>query len=285
MNYRHSFHAGNHADVLKHITLLALLRLLTAKDKPLAYLETHAGAGGYALDGPAERTGEWRDGIGKLWDATGAPPPVARYLEAVRAWNAGSPTPVRYPGSPGLAADALRGQDRLRLCETQPEVAAELRRRLSEHDPRVHVFETDGYQQALKALMPPPERRALVLVDPHYEAQLAEFDLIIHALREALGRFPTGVFAIWYPIKLATSLAPFLRRLAALPVQSSLVLELLVRAADSPLRLNGSGMAILNPPWRFDVEAATWLPWLCKRLGSERGADWRCQWLKRETGP
>lgn len=284
MNYRHHYHAGNHADVLKHVALLELLRLLTAKDKPLAYLESHAGAGGYILDEEADKTGEWRDGIGKLIDASGAPPAIARYLDAVRAWNAGEAGLRRYPGSPGLAADALRGQDRLRLCESQPAVAAELKRRLADHDPRVQVFVADGYHQALSALLPPPERRGLVLIDPPYEAQLAEFDLVIAALREGLHRFATGTYAIWYPIKLASSLGSFMRRLAALPVKSALTVELWVRATDSPLRLNGSGLAVLNPPWRFDQEAATsWLPWLSRELAEGRGAGWRCQWLRRET--
>ena len=283
MNYRHHFHAGNHADVLKHVGLLELLRLLTAKDKPLAYLESHAGAGAYSLDGEAEKTGEWRDGIGRLLTATDAPPAVRRYLDAVRAWNAGEASLRRYPGSPGLAADVLRSQDRLRLCESQPEVAAELKRRIADHDPRVQVFTTDGYHQVLSALLPPPERRALVLVDPPYEAQLAEFDLVIAALREGLRRFATGTYAIWYPLKLASSVAPFHRRLAALPVKSALTLELWVRATDSPLRLNGSGLAVLNPPWRLDTEAATsWLPWLSRALADGRGAGWRCHWLRRE---
>ena len=213
MNYRHSFHAGNHADVLKHVALLELLRLLTVKDKPLAYLESHAGAGGYALlqpprraavtnavgkSGPvasaADSDAEWHSGIGRLWNATGSIPGAAsRYLDAVRAWNAGTGQLERYPGSPALAAEALRPQDRLRLCETQPEIAAELRRRLVAIDPRVALVAGDGYQQALKALLPPPERRGLILVDPPYEAQHEEFDLILAALREALRRFPTGV--------------------------------------------------------------------------------------------
>jgi 23S rRNA (adenine2030-N6)-methyltransferase len=284
MNYRHHFHAGNHADVLKHVALLELLRLLTAKDKPLAYLESHAGAGGYALGEEAEKTGEWRDGIGKLLSATDAPPAIRNYLNAVRAWNAGESGLRRYPGSPGLAADALRSQDRLRLCESQPAVATELKRRLADHDSRVQVFTADGYHQVLSALLPPPERRALVLIDPPYEAQVAEFDRIIGSLREGLQRFATGTYAIWYPIKLASSLAPFMRRVAALPVKSALTIELWVRAPDSPLRLNGSGLVVLNPPWRFDQEAATsWLPWLSRALADGRGAGWRCQWLRKES--
>lgn len=283
MNYRHSFHAGNVGDVLKHVALLELLRLLCAKEGALLYLDSHAGAGGYDLGGDAARTGEWRQGVGRLWGATAAPPAVSRWLAAVAAWNEGGQVLHRYPGSPGLAADALRGQDRLLLCESQPAVADALRRRLAGHDRRVQVIEGDGYH-ALKAHLPPPERRGLVLVDPPYEAQQAEFDAIVAALREGLRRFPTGVYAIWYPIKQASAVAHFLRQLGDLPVKSALTLELWVRATDSPLRMNGSGLAVLNPPWKLDQEAASsWLPWLARELAQERGAGWRCHWLRREA--
>lgn len=283
MNYRHAFHAGNHADVLKHVVLMELLRLLVAKDKPLAYLESHAGAGGYLLGAEAEKTGEWREGIGRLWDAKDAPGAVARYLDEVHSWNAGSAVLQRYPGSPGIAADLLRSQDRLLLCETQPDVADALVKRLADHDARVRVIREDGYHNALKALLPPIERRALVLIDPPYEAQQAEHKLITTGLRDALQRFATGTYAVWYPIKHATLVAPLLRSLATLPAKSVLIVELWVRATDSPLRLNGSGMAIVNPPWPFETDVKSWLPWLTKRLTSDRGAGSRCIWLKRES--
>ncbi len=290
MNYRHHFHAGNHADVLKHVALLDLLARLTGKDKPLAYVESHAGAGLYRLDDAKPETAgpvraEWRDGIARVQAGADPVPAIARYLAAVAAFADKDPARSRYPGSPALAAHALRGNDRIALCETHPEVAAELRRQLADNDPRIQVFEADGYHQALSALLPPPERRGLVLVDPPYEAQQAEFATIIAALREGLRRFATGVYAIWYPIKQASTLAHFLRQIAALPVKSALTVELWVRACDSPLRLNGSGLVVLNPPWQFDHDAATaWLPWLARNLAQEpRGAGWRCHWLRRET--
>lgn len=286
MNYRHSFHAGNHADVLKHVVLLELLRLLTVKDKPLAYLESHAGAGVYTLDegGSGDVEPEWRQGIGRLSASEpGVPVAVRRYLDAVRACNDGKRRWTRYPGSPALAASALRSQDRLRLCESQPEVAQTLNQTVAAADPRVAVLQEDGYQQALKALLPPMERRGLVLVDPPYEARLEEFRRIVPALTEALRRFATGVYAVWYPVKRATELAPPLRRLAMLPAKTVLTVELHVRAPDSPLRLNGSGVAIVNPPWPFADQVPDWLPWLSERLAAGRGAGWRCQWLKSET--
>lgn len=284
MNYRHHFHAGNHADVLKHVALLDLLARLTAKDKPLAYLESHAGAGVYRLDPSTQAPAEWHDGIARVLAGANPPPAITRYLAAVRPFAGRKAVPERYPGSPALAAQALRSIDRLALCETQPEVAAELRSRLADRDPRITVFETDGYHQALSALLPPPERRGLVLIDPPYETQHAEFETLVPALREGLRRFATGVYAIWYPIKRPAALAPFLRQLAAVPAKSVLTVEMWVRACDSPLRLNGSGLAVVNPPWQFDHDAATaWLPWLTRTLAQEtRGAGWRCHWLRRE---
>lgn len=295
MNYQHGFHAGNHGDVLKHIVLVELLRLMTVKPAALAYLDSHAGAGRYSLDSEqAGRTGEWQAGIGRLpgyaaqagadapqaGENTAVPEVVARYLAAVRAANTGSHGRT-YPGSPALAAALLRDQDRLRLCELQPDVARTLERSLAARDRRVQVFQADGYQHALKALLPPPERRGLVLVDPPYESR-EEYARIIVALEAALARFATGVYAVWYPIKQASGVAPLLRKMAALPVQSALVVEVWPRACDSPLRMNGSGMAILNPPWGFARDAGTWLDWLAQRLASGRGAGSRLHWLKRE---
>jgi len=287
MNYRHAFHAGNHADVLKHVVLLALLDSLLRKDAPFFVLDTHAGRGRYALqDGDAGRTGEAAGGIGQLAGLADAPPALARYLEAVAAENrAGGGTPF-YPGSPLLAARALRPHDRLAACELQPEEAAALKS-LFAGDPKVAVHARDGYG-AVRALLPPRVdgvrfARGLVLVDPPYEAQEAEYPLVVGAMREALQRWPQATCAIWYPIKRRRSLQPFFRNLQNLPARSAMLAELLVRADDSPLRLNGSGMAVLNPPWKLDEALAPVLPVLQERLG-EAGASTRLEWIKREAG-
>jgi 23S rRNA (adenine2030-N6)-methyltransferase len=284
MNYRHGFHAGNHADVLKHVVLVALLEALKRKDTPFQVLDTHAGRGRYLLQGEqAEATGEAQGGIFRLFVLHGLPALLQRYLRLVQADNPVGAL-LTYPGSPLLAAQLLREQDRLVACELQHDEARALAS-LFREDARVGVQERDGYG-AMKALLPPQAHtrgiaRGLVLVDPPYETQGAELDTILKALRDALARWPTGHYAVWYPIKQRRTLAAFLRKAAALPCKSALVAELCVRPDDSPLRLNGSGMLLLNPPYQLDEELAPVLPVLAKLLG-EKGADHRLEWIRKE---
>ncbi len=264
MNYRHAFHAGNHADVLKHVVLLALCDALLAKPAPVFALDTHAGRGLYALGGDAaRRTAEADDGVARLEASRpggGFATPVERYLAAIGACRAAHGADA-YPGSPWLLAHALRADDRIACCELQDEEAAALRAALRA-DPRVAVHRRDGYA-AMKALLPPTVdgrrfARGLVLVDPPYEAQLGEFDLALAALREGVARWPQGVFALWYPVKQRRVLHPFLREAGKLAAKAggALRVELLVRPDDSPLRMNGSGLLVLNPPWRLDAALA-----------------------------
>ena len=282
MNYRHAFHAGNHADVLKHLVLLALLDALKKKDAPFFVLDTHAGRGRYLLAATESRkTGEADAGIVKLMGEAKMPEVVERYLRAVEANNPVGAL-IAYPGSPLLVAQALREQDRLAACELQPDEAVALKE-LFAHDARVAVHARDGYG-AIKAMLPPKLgstkfARGLVLIDPPYEVQDDEYPQIISSVREALERWPQATMAIWYPIKLRRSLQPFFRKAAALPGKSVMLAELQVRADDSPLRLNGSGMLIVNPPWKFDQQLAPALPLLKKTLG-EAGAVTRLEWLK-----
>ena len=282
MNYRHAFHAGNHADALKHALLLALCEALVAKPAPLFALDTHAGAGVYALAGEAAtRTGEAADGIGRLLAAPPAEPGVARYLEAVRACSAACGDDA-YPGSPWLLAHALRAHDRIACCELREDDAGLLKQALA-GDSRIGVHLRDGYA-AMRALLPPKVDgvkfgRGLVLIDPPYEAQLAEFDTALAAIRDGLARWPQAVVALWYPIKRRSALMPFLRAAAALEAKSALVCELLVRPDDSPLRMNGSGLLVLNAPWKFDAAAAGIATALHDALG-EAGASARTEWLR-----
>ena len=279
MNYRHAFHAGNHADVLKHVVLLALCDALLAKPAPVFALDTHAGRGLYALGGEAaRRTAEADEGVARLEAArppAGFAPPVERYLEALAACRSAHGADA-YPGSPWLLARALRDDDRIACCELQDEEAAALRSAFHD-DPRVAVHRRDGYA-AMKALLPPTVDgrrygRGLVLVDPPYEAQLAEFDTALAALREGIARWPQGVFALWYPVKQRRALQPFLRAAGKLATKAGggLRIELLVRPDDSPLRMNGSGMLLLNPPWRIAEALAPGLAQLHAAL-AERSA-------------
>lgn len=278
MNYQHAFHAGNFADVFKHAILLALLDALTTKPKPLCYFDTHAARGRYALDAAeAGKTGEWRAGIGRLIDSPSTPAPLQRYVTTVRACNPDGGLRV-YPGSPLLAAQALRTDDSMVLCESQPAEADALRR-LLHADPRAHVHQRDGYA-ALHALLPPAEHRGLVLIDPPFEVQDDDFAAIESALAQAHVRWPDGVYAVWYPIKSHRTLAPLHRHFAQGPFARVLVAELLVHPDNSPLRLNGCGMLIANPPWKVSATLAGLLPALLQVLAQSPAAAQRLHWLR-----
>lgn len=292
MNYRHAYHAGNFADVLKHSVLFALIQALQAKDTPFAFIDTHAGSGCYALDGEeAGKTGEYRDGIARLLfpdlhrtdtSASQTLPPLLRHwLDSILALPGNENGLKLYPGSPLQVARAMRGTDTAQLCELHPDEAHQLRE-LFHHDRRVHVHSRNGYE-ALKALVPPKEKRGLVLIDPPYEAQEAEYRLIDAALKMALQRWPTGIYAVWYPIKQRSQVQPFLRGLQHGDARRVLRAELLVHPDDSPLRLNGSGMVILNAPWNFDQVLREPLQAMARLLSQERAAEWRLDWLLQDN--
>ncbi|PJK11265.1 23S rRNA (adenine(2030)-N(6))-methyltransferase RlmJ [Lysobacteraceae bacterium NML08-0793] len=282
MNYRHGFHAGNHADVIKHIALLALCDALTAKPAACFALDTHAGRGLYWLDADeARRTGEAEGGIACL--VSGKDALIDHYLAAVAACRA-QHGETAYPGSPWLLAHALRAQDRIAACELQTDEATALRQHFAA-EPRLHVHHRDGYA-AMKALLPPRDgatrlNRGLVLIDPPYEAQLAEFDTALAAIGDALERWPQGIYALWYPIKQGRALAAFMRRAAALSAKSALVCELLVRPDVSPLRMNGSGMMIWNAPWQLDLRLQPAFAALAQTLGENGQGRSRAEWLKQ----
>ncbi len=260
MNYRHAYHAGNFGDVLKHLVLIALLEKLTQKDKPLFFLDTHAGRGLYDLEGTlARRAGEADAGIQRLAAVADLPPLAQRYLELVRGCDPANAEKLRYyPGSPLIAAMLLRDDDRAALCEIQPREAAGLREVFG-RDRRIAVHERDGYE-ALRGLLPPRQGRGLVLIDPPYESQERELDDVAEALGLAVARWPVGVFAAWYPIKLAQSIARFHARLAA-GVAGFMAIEMSLFPEDSRAGgLNGAGMIVVNPPWQFEERVAASLP-------------------------
>lgn len=271
MNYRHAFHAGGFADVHKHAILALLLGHLRKKETPFAVLDSHAGAGCYDLAGEeAGRTGEAKDGVFRLMgtQASGTmPEELAPYLDALRDANPSWPTIRVYPGSPAIVRALLRPQDRLILVELHPEEARALRRQFA-GDRRVSIHHGDAYA-ALKAHLPPKERRGLVLIDPPFE-QPDEYRRLAKALPEALKRFATGVFAIWYPIKDPMAVERFKAELAQVgrPV---LIAELFRHPPEDIARLNGSGVAVINPPWKLDAALGRLLSELVDRLGAAGG--------------
>jgi len=283
MNYRHAFHAGNFADVFKHTILIGLLDALKQKAAPFCYFDTHAGAGKYDLRGvQAEKTGEAADGVLRLLDVKSPPPLLQGYLDLLRSLNPQDAAAgiALYPGSPLIATSVMRDTDRAVLCELQPDEAAQLKK-LFAHDARVGVHQRDGYA-ALGALVPPKERRGLVLIDPPFEAQDEEFLAIEAALATAYSRWPTGIYAIWYPIKLREQTRPFHRWFVSQKIGKTLVVELLRQPDDSALRLNGCGMVIVNPPWQFDQHLRRLMPVLQDRLKVGGTGQVRLDWLTRE---
>ena len=273
---------------MKHTLLVQLLRALQQKEKGLLYIDTHAGRGTYDLTlsnqgATHSRKPEHPDGAGRLWAREDAPALVADYLSLLRKfdreWGNLTATPRYFPGSPWLARSLARPQDRLALCEKQPEECEALRAEFGGAR-RVTVHEMDGYG-AFKAMLPPPERRALTLIDPPFEAQ-DEFAQITAALRVGLQRMPAGVFAIWYPLTGRARADAFFAELCLLRPPPTLVLELTVAGDCSTLKMKGCGLVVINPPWRFDLEGGLALEWLASALAQEPGGGSRQHWLVPE---
>lgn len=280
MNYRHAFHAGNFAEVVKHAVLARVIGQLRAKPGAFRVIDTHAGPGVTALTGPqASRTGEWRRGIKRL---LAAPPAsetsdlLAPYLEVVAAMNPDGL--VAYPGSPVLVQSWLRPHDRLVACELEPDTAAQLVQHVS-GDRRVKVVMIDGWT-ALNAFVPPREHRGAVLIDPPFEVP-GEFGRLADGLQRAHRKWPTGIYLMWYPIKDAAETDAFARRLASLDIAKILRAEILI-APGAPDRLSGSGLIVVNPPWRLEGELVVLLPWLATVLADDQRGRFRLDWLRGE---
>lgn len=277
MNYRHAFHAGNFADVAKHVTLIGLLQALSRKPAAWRCIETHAGAGRYALRAGPGRRAEHLEGIGRLWTAPLEDSLLADYRALVAAHNTDGRL-VHYPGSPLLAAALARAGDRLVFCESEPAVARSLHQALA-GDRRCRVMQTDG-PAALKGLLPPPERRGLVLIDPPYEAR-EEWRTAAAALQAAWRRWPTGIYALWYPLKDPGLVQGLYRRLAACGIPRILRSECRQFPSDAPPGLHGGGVLIVNPPHTLPARLATALTCLCRLLAPRGGA--RVDWLVPEA--
>ncbi|WP_334190984.1 23S rRNA (adenine(2030)-N(6))-methyltransferase RlmJ [Noviherbaspirillum sp.] len=285
LSYRHAFHAGNHADVLKHIVTIQLMRYLAQKDTPYMYIDTHAGAGVYALDtGYAAKNAEYETGIARLWSRKDMPAPVAEYVQLVKSLNPSGKMRY-YPGSPYCADKTMREQDRLRLFELHPSdsrILEENFRKLETHaaaqgqrptvrGKRVMVQVGDGFT-GLKALLPPPSRRGLVLIDPPYENKM-DYRSVKDTLADALTRFSTGTYAVWYPVLQRMESRQLPDKLKRLPANGWLNVTLSI-STPSPdgFGLHSSGMFVINPPYTLEPMLKEVMPYLVSVLGVDEGA-------------
>jgi 23S rRNA (adenine2030-N6)-methyltransferase len=282
MNYRHAFHAGNFADVLKHAVLCRVLVHLREKPTAFRVIDTHGGSGVYNLAGAeATRGGEWREGIGRLRAARlggEAAALLAPYLDTVAACNPGAAL-TRYPGSAALAQSWLRPQDRLVACELEPRAAAALAKTLA-GDARCKMLHLDGWI-ALRAQVPPRERRGVVIVDPPFE-QPDEFARLRDGIATAYRKWATGIFLAWYPVKERRGPDALAKGLQRLGLARLLRLELTVGGSAAPSRLGSCGLIVANPPWTLERDLTILLPALAKCLSPRGGGSFRLDWLARE---
>jgi 23S rRNA (adenine2030-N6)-methyltransferase len=285
LSYRHAFHAGNHADVLKHLVQIQLMQYMNQKDTPYMYVDTHSGAGVYALDGAqASKNAEHESGISRLWERKDLPPAIAEYVRLIKDMNPSGKLRY-YPGSPYCADKILREQDRLRLFELHPadsRILDENFRKLDAHaaaqgqratvrGKRIMVHRADGFQ-ALKALLPPPSRRALVLIDPPYEDK-GDYKRVKDTLADALERFPTGTYAVWYPVLQRMEARQMPDKLKQLKSNGWLDVTLSVSApTPDGFGLRSSGMFIINPPWTLEPWLRELMPFLVSALGQDSTA-------------
>lgn len=281
MNYRHIYHAGNFADVMKHMVLALVVEALKRKETPFFALDTHAGIGAYDLMSEAAgKTGEYLDGIARVLARPDAPDGLAEYLRVVQAWN-GEGILRRYPGSPELIRALMRPGDRMALVELHPEDVEVLRHRFA-GDRRVGVHHLDGYVAA-RGLLPPAERRGVVLIDPPFEAR-DELDRLRQALRRIRKSWPGGIVLAWYPIKGRDPVRRFHDSIREEGGAKTLAVEILIHPDDDPFRLNGSGLVVVNPPWRLDETLREILPWLVGAMAPDTGSH-HLNWLIEELSP
>jgi len=263
LSYRHSFHAGNHADVLKHTVQSLIIEALKEKEKPFLYLDTHAGAGRYQLSGEhAERTGEYLEGIARIWQQEDLPETLLPYIDAVKALNKNGKLRF-YPGSPLIARHLLREDDKLQMTELHSSDFPMLRNEFLK-DNRARTEKADGYQQ-LKSKLPPHSRRGLILIDPPYELK-TDYQDVVKGIQEGHKRFGTGVFALWYPVVLRQQIKRMCKDLEATGIRNILQIELAVRPDSDQRGMTASGMIVINPPWKLEKQMRDLLPWLHKTL-------------------
>ncbi|MGG5414434.1 23S rRNA (adenine(2030)-N(6))-methyltransferase RlmJ [Edwardsiella tarda] len=279
LSYRHSFHAGNHADVLKHTVQSLIIEALKEKEKPFLYLDTHAGAGRYLLSGEhAEKTGEYLEGIARLWQQDDLPAELEPYMMTVRHFNRSGQLRY-YPGSPLIARQLLREQDRLHLSELHPSDFPLLRAEFQK-DERARVVRENGYQQ-LKSQLPPASRRGLILIDPPYELK-SDYQDVVKGIQEGYKRFATGTYALWYPVVLRQNIKRLVHALEESGIRRILQIELAVRPDSDQRGMTASGMIVINPPWKLEGQMRSVLPWLHQVLVPEGTGHTSVNWIVPE---
>ena len=285
MNYRHHFHAGNFADVMKHVLLLQLLTRLNEKDKPYRYIDTHGGAGKYNLsEAPSQKSGEFLTGIHRLIQLESAqkkkaPEAIKQYMNLVEQLR-DQEGKGAYPGSPWFALQGMRETDKATVFEMQSDVFEQLRHNI--RDRRMGLHHRDAYE-GLLAMIPPKEKRGLVMIDPPYEVERKDFPQLVELIQKAHKKWPTGVFAIWYPIKDRVMTDRFYKKMAKTDIRRQLVCEICIWPDDTPVGLNGCGLMVINPPWKFAQQAKDALQWLLPHLRmQEEGAQIAVKWTVGE---
>lgn len=279
LSYRHSFHAGNHADMLKHIVLMLILESLRQKEKGFFYLDTHAGVGVYKLSSPeAQKNAEYKSGIGKLWENPSLPKLVANYVSLISKLNSGNKLQI-YAGSPLIASMLLREQDRALFTELHPADFPDLRKNFQNY-PHIKTKRENGFQQ-LKSALPPKERRGLILMDPPYELK-EDYDLVVQYLCEGYKRFATGIYAIWYPVVKRSYIKKMLRNLENTGIRKILQIELAVAPDNDQKGMTASGMIVINPPWQLASQMNSILPYLNQTLTPEGTGSWTLHWITPE---
>lgn len=280
LSYRHSFHAGNFADVLKHLTLQRILSYLTEKPKPVYYVDSHAGAGGYKLTSPeAKKTAEFEQGIGKLWQRDDQPELLADYCQLIGEFNQDPQTLRRYPGSPWIAGHCLRAQDKLFLHELHPQDSKTLTETFR-RDRRSKVIQADGFKQSV-GLFPPASRRGVLLIDPSYELK-DDYQKVIKLIKDVHKRFATGCIALWYPVVDRYRIDKIEKQLKESGIANIQLFELGLRRDNNHFGMTSSGMIVINPPWRLKQELETVLPFLAKELGVADEGFYRSEQLVEE---
>ncbi|EGR0729886.1 23S rRNA (adenine(2030)-N(6))-methyltransferase RlmJ [Vibrio cholerae] len=278
LSYRHSFHAGNHADVLKHIVQSLILNSLQQKEKPFVYHDTHSGVGRYDLTHEwSEKTGEYKQGIARVWQQDNIPAELDSYLDAIRQLNQGE-TLRYYPGSPRVARAHLREQDRMVLTELHPSDYPLLEQEFH-RDRQVSIYKEDGFAR-LKASLPPQERRGLVLIDPPYELA-KEYGDVVRAIAQSYKRWATGIYAIWYPVVNRCDIDDMLQGLQGLEIRKILQIELGVAPDTNERGMTASGMIVINPPWTLESQMQSILPFLKQAIAPATG-HYKVEWVVPE---